>query len=92
VLELNSLLAFLKKYPTLRIDIIGHTDNVGTADYNQNLSIRRAAAVVHWLKLRGIKAERMQPSGLGATQPVDTNDTSQGRGKNRRVEIRMISL
>jgi OOP family OmpA-OmpF porin len=92
VIELNSLLAFLKKYPTLRIDIIGHTDNTGTTDYNQQLSVRRAAAVVAWLKLRGIKPERMQSSGHGSTLPVSTNATSEGRGKNRRVEIRMISL
>jgi outer membrane protein OmpA-like peptidoglycan-associated protein len=92
VIELNSLLTFLKKYPTLRIDIIGHTDNVGTVDYNQHLSVRRAEAVVNWLKLRGIKTDRMQFSGKGDTQPVSSNWTSEGRGQNRRVEIRVVSL
>lgn len=92
VIELNSLLAFLKKYPTLRIDIIGHTDNVGTPDYNQQLSIRRSSAVVAWLKLRGIATDRMQSSGRGATEPVSTNYTSEGRSQNRRVEIKVLSL
>jgi OOP family OmpA-OmpF porin len=65
---------------------------VGTPDYNQQLSIRRSAAVVAWLKLRGIAIDRMESSGRGATEPVATNYTSEGRSQNRRVEIKVLSL
>jgi OmpA-OmpF porin, OOP family len=92
LLQLKDLLDFLKKYPTLQIEVIGHTDNVGTPEYNQQLSIRRAAAVVNWLKSKGIKASRMKSSGVGATQPVSSNYSSIGRSFNRRVEIKVISL
>jgi outer membrane protein OmpA-like peptidoglycan-associated protein len=74
------------------VEIIGHTDNVGSADYNQQLSIRRSAAVVNWLVKKGIKKERLSSSGFGSKQPISTNFTSLGRGQNRRVEIKVISM
>jgi len=92
LIQLSDLLNFLKQYPTMQIEVIGHTDNVGTEEYNQNLSIRRSAAVVTWLKSKGIKANRMKSSGFGATQPVGSNYSSAGRSLNRRVEIKVISL
>ncbi len=92
VKQLNELLAFMKKYPTLQIEIRGHTDNVGTPEYNQDLSFRRAGAVAWFLKKRGIAADRLTTSGFGATQPVGSNITSVGRSLNRRVEIKVLSL
>lgn len=92
LIQLNDLLEFLKKYPSMQVEIIGHTDNVGTAEYNQDLSLRRSVAVVSWLRSKGIKAQRMKSAGYGATQPISSNFTSAGRGLNRRVEIKVISL
>jgi len=92
VIQLQDLLNFLKIYPTMRVEIIGHTDNVGTTEYNQDLSMRRSAAVVAWLKSKGINSNRMKSSGLGATQPISDNFTSNGRSLNRRVEVKVLSL
>ena len=76
----------------MHIEIIGHTDNMGTDEYNQNLSIRRSAAVVTWLVAKGIKRDRLISSGFGSSQPISTNFTSLGRSQNRRVEIKVLSL
>lgn len=92
LIQLDQLLAFMNQYPDMTIEIIGHTDNVGSSEYNQNLSIRRSAAVVTWLVKKGINKERLRSSGFGSTQPVSTNTTSEGRGQNRRVEIKVISI
>jgi OOP family OmpA-OmpF porin len=92
VKQLNDLLAFMERYPTMRIEIRGHTDIMGTAEYNQELSLRRARAVAWFLKKRGIAAERLETFGFGATQPIGSNDNSQGRSLNRRVEIKVLSL
>jgi outer membrane protein OmpA-like peptidoglycan-associated protein len=92
VTQLNDLLAFLQQYPTLKIEIRGHTDIMGTPEYNQDLSLRRARAVAWFLKKRGIAPERLETSGYGATQPIGSNTTSAGRSLNRRVEIKVISL
>lgn len=78
----------LKAQPTLHLSIIGHTDNVGAADYNQKLSETRAQAVMQELvQKQGIEAARLSASGKGATQPVAANDNEQGRARNRRVEL-----
>ena len=92
LVQLDQLLTFLNKYPTMRVEIIGHTDNVGTDDYNQQLSIRRSTAVVNWLAARKINRDRLLASGFGSSQPINSNSTSLGRSKNRRVEIKVISL
>ncbi len=92
LIQLDQLLAFLHKYPNMHIEIIGHTDNVGTDEYNKQLSIRRSAAVVTWLVKKGISRDRLTSSGFGSTQPISTNFTSQGRSQNRRVEIKVISI
>jgi outer membrane protein OmpA-like peptidoglycan-associated protein len=92
LIQLDQLLAFLKKYPTMQIEIIGHTDNVGSLNYNQQLSLRRSAAVVNWLVGKGIKRDRLLSSGFGSTQPVSTNFTPLGRSQNRRVEIKVIRI
>jgi outer membrane protein OmpA-like peptidoglycan-associated protein len=83
--ELGTLLA---RHPEWTLSINGHTDNVGGDAYNQRLSQRRAASVVRWLVERhGIAAARLRSAGLGASSPIETNDTPDGRARNRRVEL-----
>ncbi len=69
---------------------VGHTDSVGTAAYNQRLSIRRAEAVKAYLVSKGIERNRVYTEGKGKTQPVADNKTKEGRAKNRRVEIEVV--
>lgn len=69
------------------IDLVGHTDSVGTEEYNQDLSERRAGAVYNYLVSRGIDSSIIDVMGKGETQPVATNETDEGRAQNRRVEI-----
>ena len=73
--------------PGLRLDVQGHTDNVGTDAYNQRLSEARAASVVTWLTQHRIAADRLAAHGFGKTRPIASNDTEEGRARNRRVEI-----
>jgi OOP family OmpA-OmpF porin len=68
----------------------GYTDSIGSAEYNQALSIRRAEAVYRYLVNRGIAPERLTVEGFGETRPVASNDTETGRAQNRRVELRVI--
>jgi OmpA-OmpF porin, OOP family len=69
---------------------IGHTDSVGTDEYNQKLSVRRAESVKAYLVSKGIEANRVYTEGKGEKQPVADNRTAEGRAKNRRVEIEVI--
>jgi len=71
------------------VEVSGHTDSRGDADYNQRLSQRRAQAVTNYLRQNGITADRIVTMGYGEAQPIDTNDTSAGRQKNRRVEFKI---
>jgi OmpA-OmpF porin, OOP family len=86
--QLAEMAKFLQMNPSLRVFIIGHTDNMGTLEYNMKLSERRADAVVKSLagKYR-IDPKRMTPRGLASLAPVASNRTDEGRGKNRRVEM-----
>ena len=84
---LNDLYMYLARNPQIHIKIVGHTDNVGKDAANQKLSDGRANAVMKDLIERGIAPERIQAEGRGETQPIDTNDTEEGRQNNRRVEI-----
>jgi len=90
--QMNKLLVLLKENPRLRIEIRGHTDNVGTKQYNRKLSIARAAAVYNYLIDAGIEKTRMKYRGFGNDVPVATNDTEEGRQLNRRVEILIVEL
>ncbi len=74
-------------YPTLHLQVEGHTDSVGTDEYNQSLSEHRAQAVRDYLVQQGISANTIGARGLGKTQPIATNDTPEGRQQNRRVEL-----
>ncbi|KUG06621.1 OmpA family protein [Solirubrum puertoriconensis] len=78
------------EYPSLRIEISGHTDNVGKAVYNQDLSQRRAKAVVDYLTGKGVPASRLTSAGYGDTQPVAPNTTKQGQALNRRTEFKVL--
>lgn len=89
--ELDALVSILTKYPTLNIAINGHTDNVGDAAANLELSKQRAASVVNYLSTRGIGAARLRSSGFGDTQPADSNEKPEGRRKNRRVEFNVLN-
>ncbi|MBL7817245.1 MAG: PD40 domain-containing protein [Saprospiraceae bacterium] len=87
LVELNKLKLLLQENPTMRIEVRGHTDNVGADADNQTLSEKRAKAVRDFLVNNGISADRLSYKGLGETQPIDTNDTEGGRAANRRTEF-----
>jgi outer membrane protein OmpA-like peptidoglycan-associated protein len=74
-------------HPGLKIDVEGHTDSVGSDEFNQKLSEQRAGAVRDYLTTSGISTENVTSRGFGEAQPVASNDTSQGRQQNRRVEL-----
>jgi len=84
---LNEVLNLMKSQPTLSLGIEGHTDAQGADAYNQDLSQRRAQAVVAWLTAHGIEATRLSAAGFGKSRPVSDNATPQGRALNRRVEL-----
>ena len=85
---LEEIAKLLKQDPSLKLYVVGHTDNVGAYDYNIGLSERRAAAVVKELTAKhGIAAARLKPAGVGMLSPVAPNDSEEGRAKNRRVEL-----
>jgi len=85
---LTEAVSILQKYPELRVEVAGHTDAVGTDEYNQGLSERRARAVYDYLTSNGIDASRLAgPNGFGESRPIDTNDTADGRARNRRTEL-----
>ena len=81
---------FLSLNPSLKIELSGHTDNVGNDQLNQTLSQNRAKAVYDFLIQSKIDASRLQYKGYGKTQPIATNDTDEGRQKNRRTEFKII--
>lgn len=85
--ELAAVAQNLRQYPDSTVTVTGHTDNVGTAAYNQDLSQRRADAVAGILMQDGVRATRLIAYGRGESQPVATNLTPEGRALNRRVEI-----
>ena len=85
---LDKVLALLKARPDLKLEVQGHTDNVGGDDYNQKLSEARASAVVRWLSENGVPSARLTARGYGLSMPVADNGSDEGRARNRRVEIR----
>jgi outer membrane protein OmpA-like peptidoglycan-associated protein len=90
--ELNKLERMMAQNPSMRVEIAGHTDYVGTAAYNMTLSQRRAEAVKDFLTKKGIDARRIEAKGYGKTRPLVSNDDEEeGRELNRRVEFKVIS-
>lgn len=88
--ELNRLVAFIKKNEDLKVEISGHTDNVGTTQYNKQLSQKRADAVKKYLIKQGCKPSNLTSEGYGEAHPITKNDTEEGKAKNRRVEFRVV--
>ena len=91
--ELDNLVRLLTvDYPKMVIEIGGHTDNKGSLEYNTKLSSNRAKSVVDYLISHGVAKERLSYKGYAYQNPIDTNDTEEGRQNNRRVEFKVISL
>lgn len=87
---LDEAAALLRQNKDINSSIEGHTDALGSDEYNQALSIRRAEAVFRFLVNRGVAPERLEVSGFGESRPVADNDTESGRAQNRRVEIHVV--
>jgi len=85
--ELDKIIATLNESPETKFEIVGHADSTGAADYNQGLSERRAAAVADYFRRNGITPDRFTTSGRGEMDPVASNETREGRARNRRVDI-----
>jgi OmpA-OmpF porin, OOP family len=89
---LDDVVELMKLRPKIRVGVYGHTDSVGGDEYNLRLSKARAAACVRYIAEKGhITGNRLESNGFGKTQPVDTNDTPEGRAHNRRVDFKILS-
>ena len=88
--NLNQVADCFKQYPDIMFEIQGHTDSIGKAAYNQQLSERRANAVMEYFISQGVARDRLKAVGYGPTDPVASNDTDEGRAQNRRVQINVI--
>ena len=89
---LNAVAVVLKEYNKTTVDVIGHTDSVGSADYNQRLSENRARSVAEYLAGQGILPARLLVAGRGESQPIASNSTPEGRAQNRRVNIQISPI
>ncbi|MFP4262457.1 MAG: OmpA family protein [Halomonas sp.] len=89
---LDDVSRILTQYDDTRVNIAGHTDSTGDADYNQRLSERRAEAVGNYLSQSGVASNRLNMRGYGEDQPVASNNTEEGRAQNRRVEITLSAI
>jgi outer membrane protein OmpA-like peptidoglycan-associated protein len=89
--ELNRMVSLMTANPMMTVEITGHTDNIGSDENNLLLSRNRADAVLNYLASHGVPATRVSSRGLGKSSPVASNDTEEGRQRNRRVEFRIIT-
>lgn len=89
--QLDKVSKILSESPDLNVEIIGHTDSIGIDDYNKELSMRRAFSVREYLISKGISADRISCTGMGATMPLLPNTTEENRAKNRRIEFKFYS-
>jgi OmpA-OmpF porin, OOP family len=86
--ELDKLFDYLTENEHIKIEIEGHTDNIGTIDYNNKLSAERGKAVAYYItKVRGLEDYRVKYRGFGSSQPIVSNETAEGQAMNRRVEF-----
>jgi len=92
LIALESVSNILNENPTLHIEILGHTDNVGRAIFNMHLSNKRANAVMRYLVRKGAKPEQMKAFGFGETRPLVSNKTAIGKAKNRRIEFKVVEI
>ena len=91
-LEMKNLLNIMHEHPKMFIEVIGHTDSIGRHNYNLYLSRKRAKAVVRYLNANGISKARTRYKGIGDAEPLDSNDTDEGRQRNRRVEVLILKM
>ena len=89
---LNSVVLVFNEFEKTYIDIIGHTDNTGSAELNQQLSEARANSVSRYFQSQGVLSQRVITKGMGFSQPMASNDTPEGRSMNRRVEILLTPI
>jgi len=89
--ELDQVVQLMKENATIKIEISGHTDNIGKPADNLKLSENRAKAVIAYLTAKGIDASRLSSKGIGDAKPIADNKTDQGRAKNRRTELKVVS-
>ena len=87
---LDKLAAILKEYPDTNVLVAGHTDSVGKDEYNLGLSQRRAQAVTNYFKSKGLASSRFTTKWYGEKNPIASNDTAEGRAKNRRVNVVIV--
>jgi outer membrane protein OmpA-like peptidoglycan-associated protein len=90
-LVIDEFVDYLKDNPDLKIEIRGHTDNVGNESYNKVLSTDRAFTVRQYIQEKGIDGNRLSHQGFGSSSPVATNENEEGRAKNRRTEFVIIA-
>ena len=90
--ELDRVIKLMNDHPTMIVEIGGHTDNIGSDEYNLDLSIRRAKSVINYLIKHGVKKDRLSAKGYGEKQPILNNNTEEGRSKNRRVEFEILHV
>lgn len=88
--SLNKIAEIMVRYPQTQILVVGHTDSVGSEQYNKDLSLRRANAVADYLIGNGVSRSRLGTEGHGELEPIASNDTVDGRARNRRVEIFVV--
>ena len=92
LVELNKIFEFLSKNKNIKVQINGHTDNVGNFKYNKILSTNRAKSVYNFLIEKGIDKNRLKYKGYSSSKPVESNNTPQGRARNRRTEIEIVEM
>ena len=85
--QLDKFVELFQMFPNMKLQINGHTDNIGSDEYNQKLSEDRALSVYNYFVKKGIPENSMKIKGFGSKYPIDTNETEEGRAKNRRVEV-----
>ena len=88
--SLDKLAEVMRKKPKWKLNIVGHTDNIGDANYNLDLSQRRANQVKKYMEYRKVDPSQVTATGLGETKPIAENTTKEGQAKNRRVEFTII--
>jgi outer membrane protein OmpA-like peptidoglycan-associated protein len=89
--NLDNLAANLSTFGDSKLMLVGHTDSVGTAQYNQTLSEKRSRSVANYLILKGVPSVRVEAAGRGESEPVQMNDSDAGRSANRRVEVAVFA-
>ena len=91
MIRIDELAELMERYPKLRLEIQGHTDNIGGEDFNLKLSDARAKSVMQELVKRGIEEKRLRGRGFGMTQPVAPNDSERNRALNRRTQFIVLA-